>query len=86
MVSLGPAVEAMIRRGALAEGLIALEKPELRNLFLTYQNEAVAARKFLQSSLIELDPGSEILEVGGVFLRSQFNWQAKDLRSQQLNL
>jgi hypothetical protein len=65
MVSVESAVEAMIRRGKIAKDLIALERPELADLFLTYQNEAVAARKLRESSLIELDSGAEILEVGG---------------------
>ena len=65
MVSLESAKEAMTHRGKIAESLIALKRPELIDLFLTYQNEAMAARKFLESSLIELDSGAEILEVGG---------------------
>ena len=68
MVSLENPQEAMLRRGKIAEGFIALEKPELIDLFLTYQNEAVAARRFLDSSLIELNPRAEILEVGGGIL------------------
>jgi len=65
MVSLESAEESMNRRGKIAESLIASERPELIDLFLTYQNEAIAARKFLESSLIELDSGAKILEVGG---------------------
>ena len=65
MVSLELAQAEMIRRGKIAEDLIKIERPDLINLFLTYQNEAVAARKFLERSLIELDAGAEILEVGG---------------------
>jgi hypothetical protein len=65
MVSLQSAIESMTRRGKIAESLIALERPELIDLFLTYQNGALAARKFLESSLIELDSDAEILEVGG---------------------
>ena len=68
MVSLESAEEAMVRRGKIAQGLITLESPDLIDLFLTYQNEAIAARKFLQSSLIELNPEAEILEVGGGIL------------------
>ncbi len=58
----------MFRRGKLAEDMISLESPELIDLFSTYQNEAIAARKFLSSSLNELSPGTEILEVGGGIL------------------
>jgi len=65
MSSLKIAEEAMILRGKIAEGLITSERPELLDLFLTYQNEAVAARRFLENSLIELDTGAEILEIGG---------------------
>lgn len=68
MVSLESSKEAMTRRGKIAERMIALERPELIDLFLTYQNEAMAARKFLESSLLELDSGAEILEVGGGIL------------------
>jgi hypothetical protein len=65
MVSIDTAEAEMVRRGKLAEVVILKESPELLVLFLTYQNEAIAARKFLESSLIELDSGAEILEVGG---------------------
>jgi SAM-dependent methyltransferase len=68
MVSLESAEETMVRRGRIAEGLITVERPELIDLFLTYQNEAIAARRFLQSSLIELNSGDEILEIGGGIL------------------
>ena len=65
MISLQSAEESMTRRGKIVENIIVLERPELIDLFLIYQNEAIAARKFFQSSLIELDSGAEILEVGG---------------------
>ena len=68
MVSIESAEVAMARRGKIAEGLINLERPELTDLFLTYQNEAIAARKFLANSLTDLKPGAEILEVGGGIL------------------
>jgi len=68
MASLESAVGAMTSRGKIAECLILSERPELINLFFTYQNEAIAARKFLDSSLNELNSGSEILEVGGGIL------------------
>ena len=68
MVSLAIAQEAMVRRGKIAESRIALERPDLLDLFLTYQNEAIEARKFLESSLVELDSGADILEVGGGIL------------------
>jgi len=68
MVSLKSAEESMTRRGKIVESLITSERPELIDLFLTYQNEAIAARKFLESSLIELDSGAEILEIGGGIL------------------
>jgi 2-polyprenyl-3-methyl-5-hydroxy-6-metoxy-1,4-benzoquinol methylase len=68
MVSLEVAQNEMVRRGKLAECLIAEQRPELINLFLTYQNEAIVARKFLENSLVELDIGAEILEVGGGIL------------------
>jgi hypothetical protein len=68
MVSLKLAQEQMILRGKKAEDLITLLRPELLNLFLTYQNEAVVARKFIENSVNELGIGAEILEVGGVSL------------------
>jgi 2-polyprenyl-3-methyl-5-hydroxy-6-metoxy-1,4-benzoquinol methylase len=58
----------MVRRGKAAEQLISEQRPELLSLFLTYQNEAVAARKLLHNSLIHLDSGAQILEVGGGIL------------------
>jgi 2-polyprenyl-3-methyl-5-hydroxy-6-metoxy-1,4-benzoquinol methylase len=68
MVLLETAEEAMTRRGKLAEGLILSERPELIDLFFTYQNEAIAARKFLDSNLNKLNSGAQILEVGGGIL------------------
>jgi hypothetical protein len=73
MVSVESAEKAMIRRGKIAESLILSERPDLIDLFFTYQNEAIAARKFLDSSLNELNSGAEILEVGGGSLRLQFS-------------
>lgn len=58
----------MNKRAKIVEGMIVGQRPDLLKLFLTYQNEAMVARKFLQSSLEELKPGSEILEIGGGIL------------------
>jgi 2-polyprenyl-3-methyl-5-hydroxy-6-metoxy-1,4-benzoquinol methylase len=68
MASLKTAEAQMARRGKIAEALISKERPELIDLLSTYQNEAVAARRLLNRSLIELDIGAEILEVGGGIL------------------
>jgi 2-polyprenyl-3-methyl-5-hydroxy-6-metoxy-1,4-benzoquinol methylase len=68
MVTLKIAQNEMRRRGQIAEALIARERPELLDLYLTYQNEAVAARELLDSSLKELKTGAEVLEVGGGIL------------------
>lgn len=58
----------MARRGKIVEDLILAESPNLLTLFYTYQNEAIEARKLLESSLAQLEDGSEILEVGGGIL------------------
>lgn len=68
MVSLETALAEMARRGKIAEDLLSRERPELVDLFFTYQNEAIEARKFLESNLMELDFGADILEVGGGIL------------------
>jgi 2-polyprenyl-3-methyl-5-hydroxy-6-metoxy-1,4-benzoquinol methylase len=68
MVIQESAEETMARRGKIAEGLILSERPELISLFFTYQDEAIAARKFLDISLNELNSGARILEVGGGIL------------------
>lgn len=68
MVSLETAEEIMARRGKIVEGLILSERPEFISLFSTYQNEAIAARKLLDSSLSELNFEAQILEVGGGIL------------------
>ena len=68
MDSLKTVEAAMVRRGKEVENLILMERPELIDLFLTYQNEAIEARKLLDGSLIKLNPGAEILEVGGGIL------------------
>ncbi len=65
LVSLVKAVEDMKLRGKVAEALIRAQRPELLSLFITYQNEAVASREYLESSLLEISEGAEILEVGG---------------------
>jgi SAM-dependent methyltransferase len=68
MISTSKALEAMAERGRIVESLIASERPELIDLFVTYQNEAIAARKLLARSLIELDLGADVLEIGGGIL------------------
>jgi 2-polyprenyl-3-methyl-5-hydroxy-6-metoxy-1,4-benzoquinol methylase len=68
MTLLHNAHESMVRRGKLVENLVLLERPELLSLFRTYQNEALEARKLLDSSLNKIDPHAEILEVGGGIL------------------
>ena len=68
MASLEISLEKMAKRGKIVEDLIKLERPELLHLFFTYQNEATAARKLLDSSLIDITSGVEILEVGGGIL------------------
>ncbi len=64
-ISLDQAIENMVRRGKIAESRIQREKPELLKLFITYQNEALAAREYLDNSLLEVSEAAEILEVGG---------------------
>ena len=68
MLSLEKAEEAMTQRGKMAKSVIAIERPELMDLFLIYQNEAVAGRKILHKNLADLHFGAEILEVGGGIL------------------
>jgi 2-polyprenyl-3-methyl-5-hydroxy-6-metoxy-1,4-benzoquinol methylase len=58
----------MVQRGAKVEALIRREQPELLDVFYTYHNEALAARKFLHESLKHLNKKSEILEVGAGIL------------------
>jgi 2-polyprenyl-3-methyl-5-hydroxy-6-metoxy-1,4-benzoquinol methylase len=68
MTLLHSAHESMVRRGMTVENLVLLERPELHPLFSTYQNEALEARKLLDSNLNKMGPDSEILEVGGGIL------------------
>jgi 2-polyprenyl-3-methyl-5-hydroxy-6-metoxy-1,4-benzoquinol methylase len=63
--SIKEAEDAMQRRGKIAEQLISSQCPELLSLFVTYQNEALAARRLLHPNLLDLRSGSEILEIGG---------------------
>ncbi len=65
MISLEDARLEMVRRGKKVERLIALEKPELHDLFTIYQNEALESRKLLHNSLTQLKEGASLLEVGG---------------------
>ena len=58
----------MRHRGELVGAVIALERPDLLDLYFTYQNEAKVARKLLDINLKELNVGAEILEVGGGIL------------------
>jgi SAM-dependent methyltransferase len=67
-ISLEKAIGDMVHRGKVAEALIHHQRPELLSIFITYQNEAQEARKFLNTSLTELKEGAEILEVGGGIL------------------
>jgi SAM-dependent methyltransferase len=68
MTSLEIALLSMARRGRIVEAFILKERPDLIDLFLTYQNEVTAARKFLEPSLVDLDSGAKILEIGGGIL------------------
>jgi SAM-dependent methyltransferase len=68
MTSLEIAKISMVRRGKIVEAFIMKERPDLIDLFLTYQNEVTAAREFLEPSLVELNSGDKILEVGGGIL------------------
>jgi 2-polyprenyl-3-methyl-5-hydroxy-6-metoxy-1,4-benzoquinol methylase len=68
MTLLRSAQECMVRRGKAVENLVLLERPDLLPLFSTYQNEALEARKLLDSNLNKLETHSEILEVGGGIL------------------
>jgi SAM-dependent methyltransferase len=68
MSSLEIALVSMARRGKIVEAIIKKERPDLIDLFLTYQNEVTAAREFLEPNLAELDSGTKILEIGGGIL------------------
>lgn len=68
MTSLRSAHESMVRRSRTVANLVLLERPDLFSMFLTYQNEALEARKRLDSNLNKMDVDSEILEVGGGML------------------
>jgi hypothetical protein len=81
MNSLETAIGEMVSRGKIVEGIIAAKNPELLQTYLTYQNEALAARKFLDSSLIELKDEARILEVGGGYWLFPCNSQVKVLKS-----
>ena len=68
MLSTELALNEMAIRGQLIEELIRTERPDLLNLFFTYQNEARASRELLENSLSGLGVDAEILEVGGGIL------------------
>jgi 2-polyprenyl-3-methyl-5-hydroxy-6-metoxy-1,4-benzoquinol methylase len=57
--------DSMNRRSDFFRQVISENRPDLLRLFETYHHEALAARKFLDSDLQNLDPESKILEVGG---------------------
>jgi SAM-dependent methyltransferase len=65
MSSIHDALQMMELRGALVEKEVRDKRPDLLNLFLTYQNESLAARRLLDEDLKLLRPGSKILEIGG---------------------
>ena len=68
MISIIDAQEFMTLRAATVEESVRKERPELLDLFYTYQKEAAQARSFLDKNLLELPDGAEILEVGGGIL------------------
>jgi len=68
VISIIEAQQSMKSRGELVEQSVLDERPELLDLFFTYQNEAIASRSFLDKNLKKLDGGDEILEVGGGIL------------------
>jgi SAM-dependent methyltransferase len=68
MISLEKALDEMARRGKFAEEQISQKRPDLLDLYFTYQNEALEARRLLHTSLLKLDSGAQILEIGGGIL------------------
>lgn len=60
--------------------MIRAERPELLDLFNTYQNEAIAGRRYLQSSLSAIDANANILEVGGGILALAVQLSSEDYR------
>jgi 2-polyprenyl-3-methyl-5-hydroxy-6-metoxy-1,4-benzoquinol methylase len=65
MSSIHEALQMMELRGGLVEKEVRDKRPDLLNLYLTYQNESLAARRLLDTDLKQLKPGSKILEIGG---------------------
>jgi 2-polyprenyl-3-methyl-5-hydroxy-6-metoxy-1,4-benzoquinol methylase len=80
MTSTEDALTEMQRRGQIVEDIIRRQKPDLLDIYYTYQNEAVEARKFIQESLSHLKPESEILEVGGGILALSIQLSAEGYR------
>ena len=68
MLTLEASKNEMTTRGYLVENYLRRNRPELLTTFLTYQNEALAARELLENSLQDLNPKAEILEVGAGIL------------------
>ena len=68
MISLEKALGEMNERGKFAQERILRERPDLLDLYLTYQNEALEARRLLDVSLLKLKSGAKILEIGGGIL------------------
>lgn len=62
------ALKTMAKRGKSVEALIVDQHPELIDLFQTYQNEAVQARRLLHPNLMALQNGAKLLEIGGGIL------------------
>ena len=66
MNSLQDTSQMMELRNSLAEQEVGDKRPALLSLLLTYQNESLAARKFLDKDLGQLKPSSKIFEIGSV--------------------
>jgi 2-polyprenyl-3-methyl-5-hydroxy-6-metoxy-1,4-benzoquinol methylase len=68
MANIETAKTAMLARNQQLRKIVSSERPDLLDLYATYFNEALAARKFLESNISALKADDCILEIGGGIL------------------
>lgn len=66
------AIRSMVSDSQKIEQKIQLEKPNLLDLFRIYSNEAIQARRRLNSDIVNLNRGDSILEIGAGILALSF--------------
>jgi hypothetical protein len=68
MIDCKEAIRMMRKTSCEVESILKIARPDLLNVFYTYSNEAIQARRILNTDLLNLNYGDSVLEVGAGIL------------------